>query len=75
MEMLLEAGECNTIFQKMRETGTLPITDPRMTRFWITIEQGVKFVLDCLDSMNGGELFVPKIPSMNIIDMAKGYSA
>ena len=67
-------GSVIPFFKKMRETGTLPITDPRMTRFWITIEQGVKFVLDCLDSMNGGELFVPKIPSMNIIDLAKAIA-
>ena len=67
-------GSVIPFFKKMRETGTLPITDPRMTRFWITIEQGVKFVLYCLDSMNGGELFVPKIPSMNIIDLAKAIA-
>ena len=42
-----------------------------MTRFWITLEQGVDFVLSCLDRMVGGELFVPKIPSMNIMDLAK----
>jgi len=49
----------------------LPITDTRMTRFWITLEQGVNFVLSSLERMVGGELFVPKIPSMNIIDLAK----
>jgi UDP-N-acetylglucosamine 4,6-dehydratase len=54
-----------------KKTGVLPITDPRMTRFWITLEQGVKFVLKCLESMVGGELFVPKTPSMNIMDLAK----
>lgn len=42
-----------------------------MTRFWITLEQGVNFVLECLERMVGGELFVPKIPSMNIMDLAK----
>lgn len=51
--------------------GYLPITDPKMTRFWITLEQGVEFVLWCLEHMVGGELFVPKIPSMNIMDLAK----
>src|SRR5262245_34311586 len=50
----------------------LPITDRRMTRFWITLRQGVEFVLDRLDAMHGGELFVPKIPSMRIVDMAEG---
>ena len=52
----------------------MPITDPRMTRFWITLEQGVNFVLDCLKRMVGGELFVPKIPSMNIMDLAKAIA-
>jgi UDP-N-acetylglucosamine 4,6-dehydratase/5-epimerase len=53
------------------EGGVVPITDARMTRFWITLPQGVQFVLDCLDHMDGGEIFVPKIPSMNIMDLAK----
>lgn len=48
----------------------LPITDPRMTRFWITLPQGVEFVLACLRRMSGGELFVPKIPSMRVVDLA-----
>mgnify|MGYP001563200061 FL=1 len=67
-------GSVMPFFKKMRETGTLPITDARMTRFWITIEQGVKFVLRCLELMHGGELFVPKLPSMNIIDMARAIA-
>lgn len=67
-------GSVIPLFKTMRETGTLPITDARMTRFWITIEQGVKFVLRCLELMHGGELFVPKIPSMNIIDMARAIA-
>lgn len=49
----------------------LPLTDPRMTRFWITIDQGVRFVLDSLDRMAGGEIFVPKLPSMRIVDLAQ----
>jgi len=49
----------------------LPVTDPRMTRFWITLVQGVRFVLDSMERMVGGELFVPKLPSMNILDLAK----
>ena len=49
----------------------LPITDPRMTRFWITLEQGVDFVLSCLPAMTGGEIFVPKIPSMRLVDLAR----
>lgn len=55
----------------------LPITDIRMTRFWITLEQAVKFVVDSFDRMSGGELYVPRIPSMKIIDLvdaiAPGY--
>ncbi len=43
----------------------------RMTRFWITLDQGVEFVIDCLEHMQGGEVFVPKIPSMHIMDLAQ----
>ena len=64
-------GSVIPFFLERRENGVLPITDPKMTRFWITIEQGVIFVLKCLEIMVGGELFVPKIPSMNIMDLAK----
>jgi len=63
-------GSVIPFFLKQRETRVLPITDPRMTRFWITLEQGVEFVLWSLEHMCGGELFVPKIPSMNIMDLA-----
>jgi len=48
----------------------LPITDQRMTRFWITLDQAVQFVIDSFDDMNGGELYVPRIPSMKIVDLA-----
>ncbi len=50
---------------------TLPITDKRMTRFWITLAQGIAFVLDRLEHMGGGEIFVPKIPSMKLVDLAR----
>jgi UDP-N-acetylglucosamine 4,6-dehydratase/5-epimerase len=50
---------------------SLPITDERMTRFWITLEQGVAFVLSSLQMMTGGEIFIPKIPSMSVIDLAR----
>jgi UDP-N-acetylglucosamine 4,6-dehydratase len=63
-------GSVIPFFLEMREKGVLPITDPRMTRFWITLEQGVRFVLASLDRMEGGEIFVPKIPSMSILDLA-----
>ncbi len=64
-------GSVIPFFLKCRDTGVLPITDPRMTRFWITLEQGVNFVLSCIETMVGGELFVRKLPSMNIMDLAK----
>jgi UDP-N-acetylglucosamine 4,6-dehydratase len=64
-------GSVIPFFLKCRENGILPITDPRMTRFWITLEQGGNFVLSRLETMVGGELFVPKLPSMNIMDLAK----
>lgn len=64
-------GSVIPFFVQKRISGVLPITDPRMTRFWITLGQGVQFVLGCLDRMRGGEIFVPKIPSMSIMDVAK----
>ena len=64
-------GSVIPFFLKQRRTGILPITDPRMTRFWITLQQGVDFVIDSLQRMHGGEIFVPKIPSMNIMDLAQ----
>ena len=67
-------GSVIPFFLKKKEEGILPITDERMTRFWITLEQGTQFVLDSLKRMNGGELFVPKIPSMNILDLAKAVA-
>ncbi|CAB1061333.1 UDP-N-acetylglucosamine 4,6-dehydratase (inverting) (EC [Olavius sp. associated proteobacterium Delta 1] len=64
-------GSVIPFFKKCVQNGVLPITDPRMTRFWITLEQGANFVLKCLQQMVGGEIFVPKIPSMNIMDLVK----
>ncbi len=64
-------GSVIPFFMEQRSGGCLPITDPRMTRFWITLGQGVQFVLDSLARMHGGEVFVPKIPSMNIMDVAQ----
>lgn len=65
-------GSVVPLFEELVRKGakSLPITDPRMTRFWITIEQGVSFVLSSLAAMAGGEIFVPKIPSMRITDLA-----
>jgi UDP-N-acetylglucosamine 4,6-dehydratase len=64
-------GSVVPFFLKQRKTGVLPITDSRMTRFWITLDQGVEFVVSRLGLMRGGEVFVPKIPSMNIMDLAR----
>jgi UDP-N-acetylglucosamine 4,6-dehydratase len=64
-------GSVIPLFQQRKKTGKLPITDARMTRFWITLERGVQFVLQCLGEMHGGEIFVPKIPSMKLIDLAR----
>jgi UDP-N-acetylglucosamine 4,6-dehydratase len=67
-------GSVIPLFIKQREAGRLTVTDPRMTRFWITLEQGVEFVLSCFEHMIGGEVFVPKLPSMNIMDLAKAMA-
>ena len=67
-------GSVIPLFLKARKSGRIPITDPRMTRFWITLEQGVDFVLACLGRMVGGEIFVPKIPSMKVTDLAQAIA-
>lgn len=67
-------GSVVPVFKKLGKAGQIPITDERMTRFWITLEQGVRFVIKCLSLMHGGELFVPKIPSMNIMDLKKAVA-
>jgi len=67
-------GSVIPFFRKMRKTGELPITDERMTRFWITLPQAVQLVLKSLAQMQGGEIFVPKIPSMKILDLAKAIA-
>ncbi len=64
-------GSVVPVFLKQRGTGKLTITDPRMTRFWLSLEQGVRFVIKCLEEMRGGEVFVPRIPSMKVVDLAK----
>jgi UDP-N-acetylglucosamine 4,6-dehydratase/5-epimerase len=67
-------GSVVPFFKKMKQTGKIPITDERMTRFWITLDQGVQFVIDNLGRMKGGEIFVPKIPSMRVVDLAKAIA-
>jgi UDP-N-acetylglucosamine 4,6-dehydratase (inverting) len=63
-------GSVIPLFLQQKNEGVITITDERMSRFWITLDQGVKFVLQSLDRMTGGEIFIPKIPSMNIVDLA-----
>lgn len=58
-------------FLSLKSSGVIPITDRRMTRFWMTLEQGVNIVLSSLGLMKGGEIFIPKIPSMKIVDLAR----
>lgn len=67
-------GSVIPYFLKMRDSGVLPITDRRMTRFWLTLDQAVAFVLDSFERMRGGEIFIPKIPSMKIMDLAEAIA-
>ena len=69
-------GSVAPFFQKLVSEGakSLPITDPRMTRFWITLDQGVNFVLSSLEMMKGSEIFVPKIPSMSTVELARAIA-
>lgn len=67
-------GSVIPLFLQQKSTGVITVTDPRMTRFWITLDQCVRFVLHCLECMEGGEIFVPKIPSMNIMDLARAIA-
>ena len=67
-------GSVVPLFLQLKEAGKLPITDPRMTRFWITLEEGVEMVFATLEKMQGGEIFVPKIPSMKITDLAEAIA-
>lgn len=69
-------GSVVPFFKKLKAQGEiqLPITDERMTRFWITLDQGVQFVIDNLERMKGGEIFIPKIPSMKVVDLAEAIA-
>lgn len=67
-------GSVIPVFLEQKKQGKITITDPRMTRFWITLEQGVQFVIKSIEEMHGGEIFIPKIPSMNIMDLAKAVA-
>jgi len=67
-------GSVVPLFLERRASGVIPITDDRMTRFWITLEQGVNLVLRALTEMKGGEIFVPKVPSMRVTDLANAIA-
>ena len=67
-------GSVVPLFIHQRESGTVTVTDDKMTRFWITLDQGVAFVIKCIELMRGGEVFIPRIPSMKITDLAKAIA-
>jgi UDP-N-acetylglucosamine 4,6-dehydratase len=67
-------GSVIPVFLEQKKSGKITITDERMTRFWITLEQSVEFVISTLSHMQGGEIFVPKIPSMRIMDLARAIA-
>jgi UDP-N-acetylglucosamine 4,6-dehydratase/5-epimerase len=67
-------GSVVPVFLKQRSNGKITITDERMTRFWLTLDQGARFVIRCVEQMHGGEVFVPKIPSMGIMDLARAVA-
>ena len=72
--VIASRGSVIPLFLKMRKTGVLKITDERMTRFWLTLDKGVDFVMNAGAVMNGGEIFVPKIPSMRVTELAKAIA-
>src|SRR5512145_650249 len=67
-------GSIVPLFLKQRASGQITVTDDRMTRFWLSLEQGVRFVIHCIEQMEGGEVFVPKIPSTKVVDLAKAIA-
>jgi UDP-N-acetylglucosamine 4,6-dehydratase len=67
-------GSVIPLFEAQRASGALTVTDPKMTRFWITLEQGADFVVRCLGLMRGGEIFVPKMPSTRILDLVEAVA-
>lgn len=68
------SGSVIPLFKSQKQKGEITITDENMTRFWITLDQGVHFVIKCIGTMKGGEIFVPKIPSMKITDVAEAIA-
>ncbi len=72
--VVASSGSVVPLFKEQKERGEITITDERMTRFWITLDQGVRFVIKCIETMKGGEIFIPKIPSMKIKDLAEAIA-
>ena len=72
--VFISRGGVIPLFLEQKKKGVLTVTDKRMTRFWITLEQGVSFVINCIKKMKGGEIFIPKMLSMNIIDLAQAIA-
>jgi UDP-N-acetylglucosamine 4,6-dehydratase len=67
-------GSVVPLFLKQRASGKITITDDRMTRFWLSLDQGVHFVINCIEQMEGGEVFVPKIASTKVVDLARAIA-
>lgn len=67
-------GSIVPLFLNQRASGRITVTDDRMTRFWLSLDQGVRFVIHCIEQMEGGEVFVPKIPSTKVVDLAKAIA-
>jgi len=67
-------GSVIPLFVEQRKTGKITVTDSRMTRFWITLDQGVRFVIRCIELMRGGEVFIPKIPSTTMADLIEAVA-
>jgi len=67
-------GSVVPLFLKQRANGKITLTDDRMTRFWLSLEQGVRFVINCIEQMEGGEVFIPKIPSTKVTDLARAIA-
>ncbi len=67
-------GSVVPLFRRLGAMGRIPITDPRMTRFWITLDQAVQLVIDAFDHMHGGEIYVPRIPSTRVVDLARAIA-
>ncbi|HIA26693.1 MAG TPA: UDP-N-acetylglucosamine 4,6-dehydratase (inverting) [Planctomycetes bacterium] len=69
--VLNSRGSVVPLFKSLRATGRLPVTDKRMTRFFVTLDEATRFVVGCIERMHGGEVFIPKIPSVRITDLAR----